>query len=104
MPPNPQNPKNKSPEEPAWKIELLTKHREWLAHPMTKRFMQALELDRVDILTRAAVNAADHGTAIGNAREHNNLIKAHAHLKIIEKYGNRSTIPDTYERQSPGSV
>jgi hypothetical protein len=67
--------------------------REWHMLPMTKRFFDTIEQDRVTALTAAASHAAAHNTGIGNAMEHNRLIRAAAFKAIIDKYGNPTKYP-----------
>jgi hypothetical protein len=73
--------------------------REWLTHPWTKRFFSALERDRIECLTQAASHAANHNTGIGNAMEHNRLIRANAFDRILKTYGNPKSYP--YNLPSP---
>jgi hypothetical protein len=78
--------------------QLLFK--QWLKDSMTVKFFEAVQREALDVLSKAAKFAMDSGTSPGHVREHNNLIKARALLKLIEDYAdpNQYPYPSTHKR------
>lgn len=81
--------------------QLLFK--QWLKDSMTVKFFDTIRREAFDVLHSAAKFAMDSGTAPGHVREHNNLVKARAILKLIEDYADPNKYPDTYSHKRPAS-
>jgi len=81
--------------------QLLFK--QWLKDSMTVKFFGAIQREAFDVLSAAARFAMDSGTSPGHVREHNNLIKARALLKLIEDYANPNKYPDAYTNKRPAN-
>lgn len=81
--------------------QLRMEHRLWLQLPQTRRFIAALRALKQEWQDSASKSSVI--TQIGNAKEHNQNVKAAAVLHILETYADPTTYPYSTDPADPAN-